>query len=79
MPASQTNTRDARERVGTETVCRSMLTDMAGRHDLGTLLQGDPSKEPRARRTMGAVAVNKYVLIQGITFADVVAFRVRMG
>jgi hypothetical protein len=41
MPARRANTRDSSKRLGEKAMCRSTLAEMAGRHDLGTLLQGD--------------------------------------
>ena len=47
-----------------------MLAKIAGRHDLGTFLQGDSKK---TSRTKGRLAVS-ICTIQGEMFADIVAF-----
>ena len=41
IPTHRPITRDSRDRLVEETIDGSMLREMAGRHALGTLLQGD--------------------------------------
>ena len=61
MPARLANTRDSSEGLGEVALCRSILADMAVRHDLGTLLQGDSLEGVAGEEEKCAtIAVNTY-------------------
>ena len=75
MPARLANTRDSSEGLGEVALCRSMLADMAGRHDLGTLLQGNSLEGVAGEEEKCADYCGQYVPIQDTLLTDFVAIR----